>query len=108
MAKTIASLVDGRVVPWFAEGDPLPEKFVMIPDALYAKYCAGEITDGKALARAAIAENAEVGTAYQNVATPPPKKAAGDSDPGAVDPASIERGEPTSPEVTHFSTKKRS
>lgn len=105
MAKTIASLVDGRVVPWYSDEDPVPEKFVVIPDALYAKYKSGEIADGKALARAAIAENAEVGTAHQNVATPPPKKAGGAVDPGAADPASVERGEPTSPEVTHLSTK---
>lgn len=105
--KTIASLVDGRVVPWFADGDPIPEKFVAVPDALYAKYKAGEITDGRALARASLAANAEVGTAHQNVATPPPKKAGGDADPGAVDPAAIERGEPTSPEVTHASTRRR-
>ena len=105
--KTIASLVDGRVVPWFADGDPIPEKFVAVPDALLAKYKAGEITDGRALARASLAANAEVGPAHQNVATPPPKKAGGDADPGAVDPAAIERGEPTSPEVTHASTRRR-
>lgn len=107
MAKTIASLVDGRVVPWFLESDPIPEKYVVVPDALLAKYISGQIADGKSLARAALAADAEVGTAHQNVAAPPPKKAGGDADPGAVDPATVEPGAPSSPEVTHFSTKTR-
>lgn len=106
MAKTIASLIDGRVVPWFSEEDPVPEKFVVIPDALLAKYKSGEIADGKALAKAALAANAEVGVAHQNVAVPPPKKARGNESPGDVDPASIEKGEPTSPEVTHATTRR--
>ena len=107
MAKTIASLVDGRICPWYSDEDPVPEKFVVIPDALFAKYKSGEIADGKALARAALTANAEVGTAHQNVVVPPPPKKIGDADPGAVDPATIERGEPTEPEVTHFPTQGR-
>lgn len=107
MAKHIASIADGRVVTWYLDEDPIPVGFVVVPEALFAKHANGEIPDGKALARAALAANAEVGTAHQNVATPPPKKVAGDADPGAVDPTAIERGEPTSPEVTHASTRRR-
>lgn len=111
MAKTIASLIDGRVCPWYLEGDPIPEKFVLIPDDLLAKYASGEVADGKTLARMALMrDGSEVGTAHQNVATPPPPdkaKVGGDPDPGAVDPATVERGEPTSPEVTHFPTQGR-
>ena len=104
MAKTIASLVDGRVTVWFCEEEPIPAKYVVIPDALLAKYKSGEITDGKALAKAALAADSELGVAPQNVATPPPesKTKVGDDDPGSVDPKTIEKGEPSQPEVTHF------
>ena len=105
MAKTIAGIADGRVVPWFMDDEPIPAGFVSVPETLLAKYESGEIADGKALAKAALSANAEIGTARQNVATPPPKKAVGDVDPGAVDPATIERGAPSSPDVTHLSTR---
>lgn len=107
MVKHIASITDGRVVPWFSDEDPVPTGFVVVPDELFAKYQSGKIADGKALARAAIAANAEVGTAKLNVATPPPPKKTGDADPSAVNPATIGRGEPSSPEVTHFPTQGR-
>ena len=105
MAKIIASLVDGRVIPWFAEADPVPQQFVVVPDALLAKYESGEITDGRALAKLALAgDGAEVGTARPNVHVAPPRAKAkgGDPDPGAVDPAEIPQGEPGSASVTHF------
>lgn len=106
--RRIASLVDGRICPWYSSEDPIPEKFVVIPDDLWAKHESGEIADGKTLAKMALMkDNSEVGTASQNVAKPPPPKKGGDADPGAVDPATIERGEPTSPEVTHFPTQGR-
>ena len=54
MAKIIANLDDGRVVPWFSE-DPVPASFVVVPDRLLAKYAAGKIADGVALAKAALA-----------------------------------------------------
>lgn len=104
--KTIASLVDGRVVPWFSEGDPLPARFVVVPEKLLAKFRSGEIKDGIALAKAALADNGELGTAPQNVAPPPPPPKIADADPGAVDPETIDKGEPTSPEVTHLNTRK--
>lgn len=106
MAKTIASLIDGRVGPWYSDEDSIPEGFVVVPEALLEKYRTGEIADGKVLARTALAQDAEVGTAHQNVAMPlPPDKAkGGDADPGAVDPATIPQGEPTQHDVTHFST----
>ena len=97
MAKTLASLTDGRVVPWFSEEDPAPAGFVFVPDALLAKYRSGEIADGVTLARLSLADNAEVGTAPANTVPPPPppppKKAAKEP----------EEGEPSFPSVTHFS-----
>ena len=103
-AKHIASLVDGRICPWYSAEDPIPEKFVVIPDKLWEKYLSGKIADGKTLAKTALMQDgSEVGTAHQNVAPKPPAKArAGDVDPGAVVPESIPQGEPTSPDVTHF------
>ena len=52
--KRIASLVDGRICPWYCVEDPIPEKFVVIPDALWARHQSGEITDGKVLAKMAL------------------------------------------------------
>lgn len=102
--KRIASLVDGRICPWYCVEDPVPEKFVVIPDALWARYQSGEITDGKALAKTALMQDgSEVGTTPQNIA-PPPKKRADEPAPGDVDPESIPQGEPTQPNVTHFPT----
>lgn len=95
MAKTLASLTDGRVVPWFSEEGPAPAGFVFVPDALLAKYKSGEITDGMTLARLSLADGSEVGVAPANTATPPPpppKKAAKEP----------EKGEPSFPSVTHF------
>lgn len=110
MAKLIASLVDGRVCPWYSEEDPIPAKFVVIPDKLREKYIKGEITDGKALAKMALAEDGSVvGTAVQNVATPPPEKPLPEGvgeDPSTVDPEKVKEGEPTSKEVTHFPNPK--
>jgi hypothetical protein len=104
MARHIASIADGRVVTWYSDDDPIPAGFVFVPDALYDKHASGEIADGKSLARAALAANAEVGMAHQNVAVPPPPKKAKE-DPANVDPEKIEHGEPTSPEVTQFPTQ---
>lgn len=102
--KHIASLVDGRICPWYSAEDPIPEKFVVIPDALWEKYLSGKITDGKVLAKTALMQDgSEVGTAHQNVATPP-KKPANEPAPDEVDPGSIPQGEPTQPNVTHFPT----
>lgn len=99
--KRIASLIDGRICPWYSAEDPIPEKFVVIPPDLFEKYVAGEITDGKKLAKAALAcDGSEVGTAHQNVAALQPAKPT--VPPDEVDPESIPQGEPTSPEVTYF------
>jgi hypothetical protein len=106
MTMLIASLVDGRVCPWYSEEDPIPAKFVVIPTKLREKYIKGEITDGKALAKMALAEDGSiVGTAVQNVAPPPPETplpAGVGEDPSTVDPKKVEKGVPTSKEVTHF------
>lgn len=107
-AKILASLIDGRVVPWFSEEDPIPAKFVVIPDGLYERFKAGEITDGKELARQALADDAEIGTAKMNVAVPKKVAPAGDADPGGVDVESVPQGEPTSSEVIHFPKKGKS
>ena len=72
MAKMIASLTDGRVVPWFSEEDPIPQGFVEVSPSLLAKFLAGEIADGVALAKAALAADAEVGTAPANTSVEPP------------------------------------
>ena len=94
MAKMIASIADGRVVPWFSEEDPVPQGYVVVPTNLHAKFAAGEIADGKALAKAALAADAEVGTAPANAMPPePPKKAS---------PKPVEKGEPSFPSVTNF------
>ena len=102
--RRIASLVDGRICPWYSSEDPIPEKFVVIPDDLWAKHQSGEIADGKTLAKMALMkDNSEVGTASQNVAKPPPpKEPANEPAPDEVDPKSIPQGEPTQPNVTHF------
>ena len=55
MAKVIASIADGRVVPWFSEEDPVPDGFVVVPPDLHVKFTAGEIADGVSLAKAALA-----------------------------------------------------
>ena len=60
MAKTIASLTDGRVVPWFSE-DPVPAGFVVVPPELLAKFTDGKIADGIALAKAALAGDTGAG-----------------------------------------------
>lgn len=100
--KRIASLVDGRICPWYCVEDPIPEKFVVIPDALWARHLSGKITDGKVLAKMALMQDgSEVGTVPQNVA-PPPKEPANEPAPDEVDPESIPQGEPTQPNVTHF------
>lgn len=57
MAKMIASLTDGRVVPWFSE-DPVPAGYVVVPPALLVKFTDGKIADGVALAKAALAGDA--------------------------------------------------
>lgn len=110
MTKMIASLVDGRICPWYSAEDPIPAKFVVIPPDLLEKYKKGEISDGKTLAKMALAEDGSVvGTAAQNVATPPPEAVAKATavNPATVDPASLPKGEPTSKEVTHFPTTTR-
>ncbi len=71
----IASVEDGRVVPWFLSAGEIPVKFVQIPEELLARYSAGEFQDGKELARAALALNAAVGTAPNNTFVPPPATA---------------------------------
>lgn len=74
---TIASIDDGRVVPWYLTAAEIPIKYVEIPDALLEKYRSGEIADGRELARQALALNAPVGTAPSNTFVPPkaaPKK----------------------------------
>ena len=99
MANMIASLTDGRVVPWFPKEDPVPQGYVVVPPSFLAKFAAGEIADGVALAKAALAADAEVGIAPLNAAPipppPPPKK--GDTEP--------QKGEPSFPSVTHFPTQ---
>ena len=77
MAKTIASIADGRVVPWFSE-DPVPAGFVVVPPALLEKFTAGQIADGIALAKAALSGEAGVGKAADAAApAPAPAKANG-------------------------------
>lgn len=105
MTKMIASLVDGRICPWYSAEDPIPAKFVVIPPDLLEKYKKGEISDGKTLAKMALAEDGSIlGTAAQNVATPPPKAKGKVTavDPATVDLAALPKGEPASQEVTHF------
>ena len=53
----IASMKDGRVVPWFLEGNP-PEGFVEAPNDLFEKYRSGEIKDGFELAQKSLAYKA--------------------------------------------------
>ena len=57
MAKTIASISDGRVVPWYSD-DPVPAGFVEVPDSLLSKFAAGKIADGVALAKLSLAGEA--------------------------------------------------
>ena len=71
MAKTIASISDGRVVPWFSE-DPVPTGFVEVPPELHAKFLAGKIADGVALAKAALAGEVKAGAAPKAAAAPEP------------------------------------
>lgn len=104
--KIIVSITDGRVVPWFSSEDPVPAKFVVVPPALLVKFKSGEIADGKALAKECLAADAEVGVVPQNIAVLPPPEKGGDANPGAVDPADIEKGEPSSSEVNHFPAKR--
>ena len=42
MVKTIASISDGRVVPWYSD-EPVPAGFVEVPAALLSKFAAGKI-----------------------------------------------------------------
>ena len=65
MAKTIASISDGRVVPWYSE-EPVPTGFVEVPDALLAKFA-----DGVALAKLSLAGEAKA-PAAPKAAPPPP------------------------------------
>ena len=95
MAKVLASIADGRVVPWFSEEDPPPAGFVVVPPELHGKFAAGEIADGMALARAALAANAEVGVAKPNTSVEPPP-------PKPSSRAKAEKGEPSFPSVTHL------
>lgn len=60
----VASQKDGRVVPWFSEGN-IPKNFVEIPISLYDKYRAGEIKDGFELAKKALAVKAGYGAEAQ-------------------------------------------
>lgn len=53
----VASSKDGRVVPWFAEGNP-PDGFVEVPKDLLEKYRSGEIKDGFELAQKSFAYKA--------------------------------------------------
>jgi hypothetical protein len=53
----VASSKDGRVVPWFAEGNP-PDGFVEVPKDLLVKYRSGEIKDGFELAQKSFAYKA--------------------------------------------------
>ena len=55
MAKFIASIADGREVPWFSE-DPVPQGYVVVPPELHAKFVTGEIADGIALAKDALGD----------------------------------------------------
>lgn len=59
--RYIASLVDGRVVPYFPDG-AIPGNFVQISDALLKKWNNGEFANGIDLAKAALLGNAAVGT----------------------------------------------
>lgn len=68
MAKTIASISDGRVVPWYSE-EPVPTGFVEVPDALLAKFADGKIADGVALAKLSLAGEAKAPAAPK--AAPP-------------------------------------
>lgn len=53
----IVSSKDGRVGPWFSEGNP-PEGFVEVPKDLLEKYRSGEIKDGIELAQKSLAHKA--------------------------------------------------
>lgn len=55
MAKTIARLSDGFVTEWYLSDEPVPNGCVEIPTDLLDKYRSGEIADGVALAKAALA-----------------------------------------------------
>lgn len=74
MAKTIASLSDGRVCPWYSD-DPVPAGWVEVPDPLLAKFANGNIADGVALAKTALAGEAKA-PAASKAATPPPAEPA--------------------------------
>lgn len=94
MARMIASAADGRVVPWFSEEDPVPPGFVVVPPALHAKYAAGEIADGKSLAKAALAAGSELGVPAANTSVEPPPPA-----PKRSKAAAGEKVEPGFPSV---------
>jgi hypothetical protein len=53
----VVSSKDGRVVPWFTEGNP-PEGFVEVPKDLLVKYRSGQIKDGFELAQKSLAYKA--------------------------------------------------
>lgn len=72
MAKIIASLSDGRVVPWYSKEDPIPNGFVEVPPELHAKFLAGKIADGVSLAKAALAGEVKADTKAKAAAIPPP------------------------------------
>ena len=99
MAKFIASIADGREVPWFSE-DPVPQGYVVVPPELHAKFVTGEIADGIALAKAALVADAEVGTAPANASVEPPPAPAPKRK--AVKAAASEKVEPGFPSVANF------
>ena len=89
-ALTIASLVDGRVVPWFLERNAIPAKYVVVPESLLKKWRSGKIADGKELARVALAQDSTVGIAPNNAATLPPEPAVVVAEPEPESPAPVD------------------
>lgn len=85
MAKTIASISDGRVVPWYSD-EPVPAGYVEVPDKLLAKFASGKIADGVALAKLSLAGEANAPAAPEAAPAPTP-----------AEPAEPTPAEPTAP-----------
>lgn len=59
--RIIVSLVDGRVVPYFAD-DAIPSNYVLVPESLLKKWEDGKYKDGVSLAKECLMANSSVGT----------------------------------------------
>lgn len=76
--KIIANIMDGRVLPLYSADAPIPDKFVEVPMEMYRKWVSVGAKDGVALAKAALAGEADVKPAA-------PKSAKAKAEPAATE-----------------------